>query len=57
MAVFPDRAFPTGCTTAFLDVTKKKKIQVSYMEVTNLRAANRCAMMAMKVGGTDAKEP
>ena len=42
---------------AFCDVTKKEKIQVYYIDVTNLTTENGCAMIAVKGGGTHAKEP
>ena len=51
------RAFSTGFDVAFCDVTKKEKIQVYYINVTNLTVQNDCVMIAVKGGGTYAKEP
>lgn len=46
------RAFPTGFDAVFCDVTKKEKMRVYYINVTNLTVGNGCAMIAVKGGGT-----
>ena len=51
------RAFSTGFDVAFCDVTKKEKMQVYYINVTNLTEQNDCVMIAVKGGGTYAKGP
>ena len=51
------RAFSTGCAAIICDVIKKYKIQVYYMNVTNLTVQNGCVMIAVNGGSTYAKEP
>lgn len=40
------RYFPTGFDEAFCDVTKKEKMQVYYINVTNLTLRNMRVMIA-----------
>lgn len=51
------RAFSAGCAAIICDVIKKYKIQVYYMNVTNLTVQNGCVMIAVNGGSTYAKEP
>ena len=51
------RAFSTGCAAIICHVIKKYKIQVYYMNVTNLTVQNGCVMIAVNGGSTYAKEP